>query len=147
MIGNIIDILLVEDNPEDVELTLTALRKHHLANRVQVLWDGAEALEYIFGHVDCTRPDLVGVRPKVIFLDLKLPKVSGLEVLKRIRGDERTNCIPVVILTSSNEDRDRIMGYRLGANSYIVKPVDFDNFANAVAEIGFYWVLLNKSPY
>ncbi len=147
MIKNVIEVLLVEDNPDDVELTLRALKEHNLANQVKVLRDGAEALEYIFGNIDCTKPAFMTERPRVILLDLKLPKVNGLEVLQKIRADERTNCIPVVALTSSNEDKDRVESYRLGVNSYIVKPVDFDNFVNAVSEIGFYWVLLNKPPY
>ncbi len=141
-----VEILLVEDNPNDVELTLRALRKHNLANKVHVTKDGAEALEYIFANGNYSDRKIED-RPKVIFLDLKLPKVSGLEVLKKIRDDERTKTIPVVILTSSREERDVIESYRLGVNSYIVKPVDFDNFVRAVSELGLYWLLLNESPY
>jgi len=144
---NTIEIILVEDNPADVEMTLEALKERHLANNVYVLKDGAEALDYIMNNVDCRPGQADEYRPKVILLDLKLPKVNGLEVLKRIRSDERTKSVPVVILTSSNEERDRIEGYKLGANSYVVKPVDFENFARAVAEIGCYWVLMNEPPY
>lgn len=134
---------MIEDNPSDVELTLHALQKHNLANGVKVMNDGEEALDYIFtqcvpGGTTC---------PNLILLDLKLPKVDGLEVLQRIRSDERTRLIPVVVLTSSCEDRDRIESYKLGVNSYIVKPVEFDNFARVVSEIGFYWVLVNKPPF
>jgi len=139
------EIILVEDNPRDVEMTLRALKERNLANKVYVLRDGAEALDYIMNHVDC-RSDQQHC-PKVILLDLKLPKVDGLEVLKRIRSDERTKSVPVVILTSSNEDRERIASYQLGVNSYVVKPVNFDDFARAVTEIGCYWVLMNKPPY
>jgi CheY-like chemotaxis protein len=144
---NPIEIILVEDNPADVEMTLAALKERNLANKVHVLKDGAEALAYIMNNVDC-RPGQAGEHcPKVILLDLKLPKVDGLEVLRRIRADDRTKSVPVVILTSSNEERDRIEGYKLRVNSYVVKPVDFDDFARAVAEIGCYWVLMNKPPY
>jgi DNA-binding response OmpR family regulator len=144
---NPIEIILVEDNPADVEMTLAALKERNLANKVHVLKDGAEALSYIMNNVDC-RPEQADEHcPKVILLDLKLPKVDGLEVLRRIRADDRTKSVPVVILTSSNEERDRIEGYKLGVNSYVVKPVDFDDFARAVAEIGCYWVLMNKPPY
>ena len=146
MLEHVLDIILVEDNPNDVELTLDALQTHRLANRVKVLRDGEEALEYFF----CTGKYAgreVGERPKVVLLDLKLPKVDGLEVLKSLRADERTKTLPVVVLTSSNEHKDRVRSYDLGVNSYIVKPVDFDNFADAVAEIGLYWVLMNKVPF
>jgi two-component system response regulator len=135
-----VDILLVEDNPQDVELTLRALKKHNLANRVQVARDGAEALEAVFGdHYEALMNNL-----KVILLDLKLPKVDGLEVLKKLKDDPRSRAIPVVVLTSSHEDQDIQACYELGVNSYVVKPVDFDNFAQAVAELGFYWLLVNK---
>jgi len=140
------EIILVEDSPANVEMTLAALKERNLANKVQVLRDGAEALTYIMNNVDC-RPGMQQHHPKVILLDLKLPKVDGLEVLKRIRADERTKSVPVVILTSSNEERDRIASYQLGVNSYVVKPVDFDDFARTVTEIGCYWVLMNKPPY
>jgi CheY-like chemotaxis protein len=143
MKDSIVDIVLIEDNAADVELTLDALRQNKLANRVKVLHDGEKALDYIF--TVCTpETDPQGRRPQLILLDLKLPKVSGLEVLQRLRADERTRYIPVVVLTSSAEDRDRIESYRLGVNSYIVKPVDFDDFTRVVAEIGMYWVLLNQ---
>ena len=144
---NTIEIILVEDNPADVEMTLEALKERHLANNVYVLKDGAEALDYIMNNVDCRPGQADEYRPKVILLDLKLPKVNGLEVLKRIRSDERTKSVPVVILTSSNEERDRIESYNLGVNSYIVKPVNFDDFTRVVAEIGSYWVAMNKPPY
>ncbi len=144
---NTFEIILVEDNPADVEMTLSALKDHNLANKVHVLRDGAEALSYIMNNVDCRPGKADEHRPKVILLDLKLPKIDGLEVLRRIRSDERTKSVPVVILTSSNEERDRIEGYKLGVNSYVVKPVDFAEFAKAVKEIGCYWVLMNKLPY
>ena len=146
MADNIVDVLLIEDNPDDVELTLDALKVHKLANRVKVLRDGEEALDYIFCTGQFAGRDIC-VRAKVILLDLKLPKVDGIEVLRRIRSDERTKTLPVVVLTSSNEQKDRIDSYELGVNSYIVKPVEFNNFAQAVADIGFYWVLLNKLPF
>jgi len=145
MKGMMLDILLVEDSPDDVELTLDALSRHNLANRVKVLRDGGEALDYLFGNGANTGVNDAR-QPKVILLDLKLPKVEGLEVLRQIRSDERTKFIPVVVLTSSNQDRDRLESYKLGVNSYIVKPVEFDSFARSVAEIGFYWVLLNQPP-
>ena len=144
---NEVEILLVDDNPADVEMTLDALKERNLANKVHVLNDGAAALSYIMNHVDCRPGKADAHRPKLILLDLKLPKVDGMEVLRRIRSDERTKSVPVVILTSSIEERDRIEGYKLGVNSYVVKPVDFDAFARAVAEIGCYWVLMNKPPY
>ena len=141
------EIILVEDNPADVEMTLAALQDYNLANKVHVLKDGAEALSYIMNNVDCRPGQAHEPCPKVILLDLKLPKIDGLEVLRRIRSDERTKSVPVVILTSSNEERDRIEGYKLGVNSYVVKPVDFAEFARAVKEIGCYWLLMNKPPY
>ncbi|MGA7579297.1 MAG: response regulator [Desulfobaccales bacterium] len=135
------EILLVEDNPHDVELTLRSLQKHNLANRVQVVKDGAEALDFIFNTGSFAGQ---ANHLKVILLDLKLPKVSGLEVLQRLKDDERTRTIPVVVLTSSHEDRDIEECYRLGVNSYVVKPVEFESFAKTVAEMGFYWLLVNK---
>ena len=142
---NSIEILLVEDNPNDVELTLHALKKNNLTNRVYVVRDGAEALEYLFSSGAYAGRDL-NQTPKVILLDLKLPKVDGMEVLKRIKADERTRSIPVVVLTSSREERDIVDSYRLGVNSYITKPVDFDQFTEAVRQLGLYWLLLNQPP-
>ncbi len=135
-----VEILLVEDNPDDLELTLRALRKHHIANSVHVARDGAEALDYLF--TECP----AGRCPKVILLDLKLPKVDGLDVLRRIKGDPRLRSLPVVILTSSREERDLVESYNLGANSYIVKPVDFAQFTESVQQLGLYWMLLNEAP-
>jgi CheY-like chemotaxis protein len=139
-----VEIVLIEDNPADVELTLNALKRRNLSNNVKVLMDGEEAIDYLFE----TRalPGSTGC-PRLILLDLKLPKVNGLEVLERIRSDPRTKMIPVVVLTSSEEEKDRVESYKLGVNSYIVKPVEFDNFAKVVSEIGFYWILLNKPAY
>lgn len=140
-----VEILLVEDNPNDVELTLRALKRHNLANRVFVVKDGAEALEFLFATgAHATRS--MEERPKVVLLDLKLPKVDGLEVLRRIKSDERTKSVPVVVLTSSREERDVVESYKLGVNSYIVKPVEFEKFVEAVSEVGLYWVLLNQPP-
>jgi two-component system response regulator len=144
-IQNEVEILLVEDNPNDVELTLRALKKHNLANKIHVVKDGAEALDYIFAS-NAYAYRKIEDRPKVILLDLKLPKVSGLEVLSKIKSDERTKIIPVVVLTSSKEERDLVESYRLGANSYITKPVDFDKFVGSVSELGLYWLLLNQPP-
>jgi CheY-like chemotaxis protein len=141
-----IEILLVEDNPNDVELTLRALQKQNLANKVFVVKDGAEALEFIFA-TGAFRQRKIENRPKVILLDLKLPKVDGIEVLRRVKGDDRTKHTPVVMLTSSQEERDVMETYRLGVNSYIVKPVDFSNFIRAVSELGVYWGVHNKLPY
>jgi CheY-like chemotaxis protein len=145
MYENEVEILLVEDNPEDAELTLRALRKHNLANKVKVIPDGAEAMDYIFAEGEYTDREM-SHRPKVIFLDLKLPKVSGNEILKRIKLDERTKQTPVVVLTSSKEDKDLEECYANGANSYIVKPVDFDKFFKSVVELGMYWMVLNEAP-
>jgi CheY-like chemotaxis protein len=140
------EILLVEDNPNDVELTLRALRKQNLESKVFVVRDGAEALDFLFASGTYNKRK-VESRPKVILLDLKLPKVDGIEVLKRVKADKRTSCIPIVMLTSSQEDRDVVEAYRLGINSYIVKPVDFSNFVHAVGELGVYWSMLNRLPY
>jgi two-component system response regulator len=145
MIENSIEILLVEDNPNDVELTLHALKKNNLTNRVHIVRDGAEALEYLFGSGAYAGRD-INHAPKVILLDLKLPKVDGKEVLRRIKSDERTRSIPVVVLTSSREERDIVESYRLGVNSYITKPVDFEQFTEAVRQLGLYWLLLNQPP-
>ena len=138
-------ILLVEDNPDDVELTLRALKKNNVTNEVVVAHDGVEALDYLFGSGAYAGRDL-SVMPTVILLDLKLPKMDGLEVLRRLRADDRTRLLPVVILTSSKEEQDIVNGYRLGANSYVRKPVDYDQFAEAVRQLGLYWLLLNEPP-
>ena len=138
-------ILLVEDNPDDEALTLRALRKANVGNDVNVVRDGVEALDFLFGAGRFAERD-TAVMPQVVLLDLKLPKVDGLEVLRRIRADERTKLLPVVILTSSDEEQDRIAGYALGANSYVRKPVDFAQFAEAVRQLGLYWLVLNQPP-
>jgi CheY-like chemotaxis protein len=140
-----IEILLVEDNPSDVELTLHSLRSSKVTNHIEVVRDGAEALDFIFCTGPYTHRDFHN-SPKLILLDLKLPKVDGLEVLKRVKTDSHTCRIPVVVLTSSREDCDIIESYQLGVNSYIVKPVDFEQLAEAVRQLGFYWLLLNQSP-
>jgi two-component system response regulator len=142
---NEVEVLLVEDNPNDVELALRALKKNHFANRVQTVKDGAEALDFIFGRGVHHQRKVENV-PRVILLDLKLPKVDGIEVLRAIRSDERTKFIPVVILTSSSEERDIVETYKLGVNSYIVKPVNFEKFIEVVRELGYYWLLLNHRP-
>ena len=142
---NIVEILLVEDSPEDVEITLRAFNKQKLSNKIHVAEDGEEALEYIFA-TGAYKERNMNHQPKVIFLDLKLPKVNGLEVLRRIREDDRTNSIPVVVLTSSQEEKDIVESYKLGVNSYITKPVDFQNFLDTVSELGLYWLLLNTPP-
>jgi CheY-like chemotaxis protein len=138
-------ILLVEDDPDDVKLTLKALEKSRVANTVKVVWDGVEALDYLFATGEFAGRDR-SVMPQLILLDLKMPKIDGLEVLRRIRSDEKTKLLPVVILTTSTEDRDRIESYKLGANSYIRKPVDFHQFADAVEQLGLYWLVLNEAP-
>jgi CheY-like chemotaxis protein len=142
---NEVEILLVEDNPYDAELTIRALKNKGLANKLLTFADGVEALDFLFGAGEYVGRNLA-VRPKVILLDLKLPRINGLEVLEKIRADERTKTIPVVILTSSQEESDIVRGYNLGVNSYMVKPVDFDKFFQAVEELGLYWLLLNKVP-
>ena len=143
---NEIEILLVEDSPYDAELTIRELTRRHLANKLVHLKDGAEALEFIFGTGAYAGRD-TSQHPKVVLLDLKLPKVDGLEVLRAIKTDPRTKTIPVVVMTSSQEQRDVVDSYQLGVNSYVVKPVDFDKFSKAVAELGCYWVLLNHPPH
>ena len=140
-----VDILLVEDNPDDLELALAALRRNHIANRIQVVRDGQQALDFIFGEGEFAGRD-VEERPRVILLDLKLPKVSGIEVLRAVKTHERTRHIPVVVLTSSREDKDVIETYNLGVNSYVQKPVSFAEFSGAVAQLGMYWMLLNERP-
>jgi CheY-like chemotaxis protein len=140
-----VEILLVEDNPDDVELTVHALRKENLANRIHVVRDGEDALEFLF----CTgrhQDRSFEHPPKLVLLDLKLPKLDGMEVLKRLKADRRTCTIPVVILTSSKEERDLVQGYGLGANSYIQKPVEFNKFRDTVKHAGFYWLVVNQAP-
>src|SRR5712691_8316959 len=138
-------ILLIEDNPDDEALTLRALKKNNIKSEVVVAHDGAEALDYLFGSGKYAGRN-TAVLPQVMLLDLKLPKVEGLEVLRRLRADERTKLLPVVILTSSNEEQDLINGYRLGANSYIRKPVNFSQFIEAVRQLGLYWLVMKESP-
>jgi CheY-like chemotaxis protein len=140
-----VEILLAEDNPEDAEMTMRALRRNNLANQLHWVKDGAEALDYLFGTGeyagrDTSRP------PRLVLLDIKMPKVDGIEVLRRLKQDDATRRIPVVVMTSSNEERDVFESYRLGVNSYIVKPVQFDAFMETVAKIGMYWVLTNRTP-
>jgi len=145
MLSNAVEILLVEDNPSDLELSLRALNEQKLCNAIHVARDGEEALDFIFcrGRYASRRPNEL---PRVVLLDLKLPLIDGLEVLRQIRADARTRCIPVVVLTSSTEERDIVESYALGVNSYITKPVDFDQFREAMRTIGMYWLLLNRPP-
>jgi two-component system response regulator len=140
-----VEILLVEDNPADVEMALRALKKHNLTNLVKVVSDGVQALDYLFG-IGAYASEHNHPPPKVVFLDLKLPKVDGREVLRRMKADPKTRLIPVVVLTSSQEERDILESYKLGVNSYVVKPLDFDKFVEAVSQLGLYWVLLNQAP-
>lgn len=145
MLTDQVEILLVEDDPEDLDLTIHALNDAHICNRIQVARDGEEALDFLFcrGLHSERDPDC---HPKLILLDLKLPKVDGLEVLEQIKRDPRTKAVPVVILTSSKQDQDLVQGYQLGANSYIQKPVDFDQFQSTIKRMGFYWLLVNQPP-
>lgn len=138
-------ILLVEDNPDDVTLTIRALNRHNIVNRVDVAHDGVEALEYLFPAAPPEGQEPAPL-PQLVLLDLKLPRLDGLEVLQKIRGDPRTRLLPVVILTSSREEQDIVSSYASGANSYIRKPVDFDQFAEAVRQLGLYWLVLNEVP-
>ncbi len=138
------EVLLVEDNPNDAELILRALKKHNLANNVYVVKDGEEALAFIFATGQYVDRD-INLPPKVIFLDLKLPKVSGIEVLRKIKSDEKTKTIPVVVVTSSQESQDIKECYALGVNSYIQKPIEFENFVKAISDVGLYWLVINKS--
>ena len=140
-----LDILLVEDNKDDLELALHALRKERLANRIQIARDGEEALDFLFCRGEFSDRSL-NHQPRLVLLDLKLPKVDGMEVLKQLKSDPRTKNIPVVILTSSKEERDLVSSYNLGANSYIQKPVDFDQFRETVKQVGLYWLVVNQAP-
>jgi CheY-like chemotaxis protein len=142
---NSVEILLVEDNTSDAKLTIRALTKHNLCNNLIHLPDGAEALDFLFAKGKYSGRE-INDKPKVVLLDLNMPKIGGLEVLREIKNDERTKYIPVVVMTSSKEDRDILESYKLGVNSYVVKPVGFDNFSKAVAELGLYWMLVNQSP-
>src|ERR1700694_1513688 len=142
---NPVEILLVEDNPNDVELTLQALRASHLANDIMVVRDGAEALDFIMCRGPFADRDITN-GPKVILLDLKLPKVDGIEVLRQTKADPRTRMIPIVVLTSSTQDRDIVESYKLGVNSYMLKPVDFGQFTEAVRSLGLYWLVYNQAP-
>ncbi|MFH1231161.1 MAG: response regulator [Planctomycetota bacterium] len=146
MNGKEVEILLVEDNATDAELTTRALKKHNLANKLVWVKDGAEALDFVF----CTGVYAgrnINNGPKVVLLDLRLPKIDGLEVLRRIKSDERTKMIPVVVVTSSKEEKDIVESYKLGVNSYVSKPVEFEAFVKAVTDLGLYWLLINRSPY
>ncbi|MDB5271842.1 MAG: response regulator [Chitinophagaceae bacterium] len=138
MMNHAVEILLVEDNPDDAELAIRALRKSNLANHLLHLYDGEEALEYLFNEKNS--------KPKIVLLDLKMPKIDGIEVLRQLKTNERTRTIPVVMLTSSKEDRDIIETYQLGVNAYIVKPVDFEQFGKAVTQLGMFWLVLNQTP-
>jgi two-component system, response regulator len=146
MPDDLLDIILVEDNPHDIEWTLQAFQEHNLANRLKVLRNGEEAVNYIFRqgeYSDCG----ICEHPALILLDIGLPKIDGLEILRRIRENERTMAIPVVVFTSSGEDENRIESYKLGVNSYIAKPIEFENFAKTIAQIGLYWAVLNEPPH
>jgi len=143
---NSVELLLVEDNMDDAELTTRELKKHHFTNNVFHVRDGEEALDFIFATGKYESIRSIGAPPRLILLDIKMPKINGLEVLKKIKSDERTKSIPVVMLTSSKEDPDIKYSYQLGANSYIVKPVNFEGFAESIKNLGFYWLLLNERP-
>ncbi|HYW82503.1 MAG TPA: response regulator [Spirochaetia bacterium] len=145
MLRDEIEILLVEDDPDDLELTLHSLNEEHICNRIQVARDGEEALDFLFCRGPYSRRD-PDCHPKLVLLDLKLPKVDGLEVLEQIRGNPRTRAVPVVILTSSKQEEDMVQGYRLGVNSYIQKPVDFDQFRATIKRLGYYWLVVNQPP-
>jgi len=138
-------ILLVEDNPDDEALAIRALKRHHIGNEIVVAHDGVEALDYLFGSGIYTERD-ISIKPTVILLDLKLPRVDGIEVLRRLRNDDRTKLIPIVVLTTSSEEQDMLDSYSLGCNSYIRKPVDFIQFSEAIRQLGMYWLLMNEPP-
>ena len=139
-----VEILLVEDNPHDLEMTLRALRKNNLANSITSVTDGEAALDFLFARGKFAGRN-INHAPRVVFLDLKLPKVDGIEVLRQVKSDERTKKIPIVVVTSSAEERDRVESYQLGVNSYVVKPIEFDSFVKTIADLGFYWMAVNKS--
>ena len=139
-----VEILLVEDNPQDLEMTLRALRRNNVANAISSVTDGEAALDFLFARGKYAGRN-IDHPPRVVFLDLKLPKIDGIEVLKRVKSDERTKRIPVVVVTSSAEERDRVDSYRLGVNSYVVKPIEFESFVKTIADLGFYWMAINKS--
>lgn len=145
MVPNTVEILLVEDNPNDAELTIRGLRKNKIANSILHISDGAEALDFFFATGKYEGRNM-RVVPKIVILDLKLPKVSGIEILQKVKSDERTKSIPIVVLTSSKEERDVVESYKYGANSYIVKPVDFNKFIEAIKNLGLYWLLINEPP-
>lgn len=145
MLTKHVEILLVEDNRSDAALTIRALKKHNLANNLVHLIDGAQALDFLFGTGEYAGRNIKN-KPKVIFLDLKMPKITGLEVLREIKKDERTKLIPLVMMTSSQEEQDIIESHKLGVNSYVVKPLGFDNFSKTIADLGFYWLVVNKAP-
>lgn len=145
MVTNAVEILLVEDNPNDAELTLRGLRKNKIANDILHIPDGAEALEYFFATGKYEGRNM-NLPPKIVILDLKLPKINGLEILKKVKSDERTKSIPIVVLTSSKEESDVVESYKYGANSYIVKPLDFNKFLDAIKYLGMYWLLINEPP-